>query len=60
MFLLKISVMLLLNGKEVFQSHNVPYNSLETCEAVRAIAAENLEKDLEEGLLGYSAKCEKA
>ena len=60
MFLLKISVMLLLNGQEVFESHAVPYNSLETCEAVRAIAAENLEIEIQKDLLGYSAKCEKA
>ena len=52
--------MVLLNGNPVFESHNVPYNSLETCEAVRAIAAENLEKEIEKDLLGYSAKCEKA
>jgi hypothetical protein len=49
-----------LNGQLVTDSHSEPYRSSETCEAIRSIAIENLEKDLENELLGYSAICKPA
>lgn len=60
MFALVISVTTLLNGQLVTDSYTTFHNSSETCEDIRQIAVEDLEKQIEKDLLGYSAVCKKA